>query len=193
MVHQPLRLPCHGLSLDRLGLVYALAAYVWWGLVTGAYFKSVDFAEPLELLALAGLDWTSAAHRISEFSCGWNSRFAGPHSNPTHRGVGRWCLDWSELGHFYLRRRILTVDGSRLGYYINPLLSVLLGVFVLGESMTPRRWLALVVALIGAFVFASDFEVSGLLQAGRLVELPWIVVVLPLSFGLYGLAKEDQG
>ncbi|MEL7066792.1 MAG: EamA family transporter, partial [Planctomycetota bacterium] len=67
---------------------------------------------------------------------------------------------------------------------------VLLGGFVLGESMTPRRWLALVVALIGAVVFASDFEVSGLLQAGRLVELPWIVVVLPLSFGLYGLAKK---
>ena len=52
MVHQLVRLPCDALSLDRLGLVYALAAYVWWGLITGAYFKWVDFAEPLELLAL---------------------------------------------------------------------------------------------------------------------------------------------
>ena len=39
-------------------------------------------------------------------------------------------------------------------------------------------------------MFASDFEVSGLLKSGRLIELPWIVVVLPLSFGLYGLAKK---
>ena len=52
MVHQLVRLLWNPLSLDRLGLVYSLAAYVWWGLVTGAYFKSVDFAEPLELLAL---------------------------------------------------------------------------------------------------------------------------------------------
>ena len=96
-------------------------------------------------------------------------------------------LNWGTFIYAVVSSRLTEAS---LGYYINPLLSVLLGVFVLGESMTPRRWLALVVALIGAFVFASDFEVSGLLQAGRLVELPWIVVVLPLSFGLYGLAKK---
>ncbi|RZO52956.1 MAG: EamA family transporter RarD [Phycisphaeraceae bacterium] len=190
MVHQHLRLPCHALSLDRLGLVYALAAYVWWGLVTGAYFKSVDFAEPLELLALRVLTGLPLLIVFLSFRAGGIRDLLGlVQTQPISVLVAGALigLNWGTFIYAVVSSRLTEAS---LGYYINPLLSVLLGVFVLGESMTPRRWLALVVALIGAFVFASDFEVSGLLQAGRLVELPWIVVVLPLSFGLYGLAKK---
>ena len=190
MVHQPLRLPCHALSLDRLGLVYALAAYVWWGLVTGAYFKSVDFAEPLELLALRVLTGLPLLIVFLSFRAGGIRDLLGLIQTQPIAVLVAGSLIGLNWGTFIYAVVSSRLTEASLGYYINPLLSVLLGVFVLGESMTPRRWLALVVALIGAFVFASDFEVSGLLQAGRLVELPWIVVVLPLSFGLYGLAKK---
>jgi chloramphenicol-sensitive protein RarD len=190
MVHQPVRLPCHALSLDRLGLVYALAAYVWWGLVTGAYFKAVDFAEPLELLALrvlTGLPLLLAF--LSIRSGGMRNLVLLIRSQPVPVFVAGALigLNWGTFIYAVVSSRLTEAS---LGYYINPLLSVLLGVFVLGESMSPRRWFALAVAFVGALVFASDFEVSSLLQAGQLMELPWIVVVLPLSFGLYGLAKK---
>lgn len=190
MVHQPVRLPCHALSLDRLGVVYSLAAYVWWGLVTGAYFKWVDFAEPLELLALrvlTGLPLLLAF--LSIRAGGIRDLFGLIRSQPIAVLVAGALigLNWGTFIYAVVSSRLTEAS---LGYYINPLLSVLLGVFVLGESMTPRRWFALVIAFVGAMVFASDFEVSSLLQAGQLVELPWIVVVLPLSFGLYGLAKK---
>ena len=190
MVHQPVRLPCHALSLDRLGLVYSLAAYVWWGLVTGAYFKWVDFAEPLELLALrvlTGLPLLLAFLGIR--SGGIRDLVDLIRTQPVAVLVAGALigLNWGTFIYAVVSSRLTEAS---LGYYINPLLSVLLGVFVLGESMSPRRWLALAIALAGALVFASDFQVSSLLQAGNLVELPWIVVVLPLSFGLYGLAKK---
>ena len=190
MVHQPVRLPCHDLSLDRLGLVYALAAYVWWGLITGAYFKWVDFAEPLELLALRVLTGLPLLLAFLSTRTGGIRELVGLiRSQPIAVLIagGLIGLNWGTFIYAVVSSRLTEAS---LGYYINPLLSVLLGVFVLGESMNPRRWFALTVAFVGALVFASDFEVSSLLQAGQLIELPWIVVVLPLSFGLYGLAKK---
>lgn len=190
MVHQPLRLPCHALSLDRLGLVYALAAYVWWGLVTGAYFKSVDFAEPLELLALRVLTGLPLLLLFLSVRTGGIRDLLGLVQTQPFAVLVAGALIGLNWGTFIYAVVSSRLTEASLGYYINPLVSVLLGVFVLGESMSPRRWLALALAFVGALVFASDFEVSGLLKSGRLIELPWIVVVLPLSFGLYGLAKK---
>lgn len=190
MVHQLVRLPCDALSLDRLGLVYALAAYVWWGLITGAYFKWVDFAEPLELLALRVLTGLPLLLVFLSIRSGGIRDLVGLiRSRPTTVLVAGVLigLNWGTFIYAVVSSRLTEAS---LGYYINPLISVLLGVFVLGESMSPRRWFALVIAFVGAMVFASDFEVSSLLQAGQLADLPWIVVVLPLSFGLYGLAKK---
>ena len=191
MVHQPVRLPCHALSLDRLGLVYSLAAYVWWGLVTGAYFKWVDFAEPLELLALRVLTGLPLLLAFLSIRTGGIRALVGLIQGQPIAVLVAGALIGLNWGTFIYAVVSSRLTEASLGYYINPLLSVLLGVFVLGESMSPRRWLALAIAFAGALVFASDFQVSSLLQAGNLVELPWIVVVLPLSFGLYGLAKKQ--
>ena len=191
MVHQPVPLPCLALSLDRLGLVFSLAAYVWWGLVTGAYFKSVDFADPLELLALRVLTGLPLLIIFLSFRVGGMRdliRLIRSQAMSVLVAGALIGLNWGTFIYSVVSSRLTEAS---LGYYINPLVSVLLGVFILGESMSTRRWFALAVAFAGALVFASDFEVSGLLQSGRLTELPWIVVVLPLSFGLYGLAKKQ--
>ncbi|MBL8103211.1 MAG: EamA family transporter RarD [Anaerolineales bacterium] len=68
---------------------------------------------------------------------------------------------------------------TSLGYFINPLLSVLFGVIFLRERLRPTQWIPVVVAAIGVIYLTVTY--------GR---LPWIALSLAVSFGLYGLVKK---
>jgi chloramphenicol-sensitive protein RarD len=73
------------------------------------------------------------------------------------------------------------VDAS-LGYFINPLVSIALGVVVLREHLRPMQWWAVAIASVGV-LYAT-------LSLGR---VPWIALILAFSFGFYGLAKKLAG
>lgn len=66
-----------------------------------------------------------------------------------------------------------------LGYFINPLVTVLLGVLVLKETLRPLQWAAVGVGAVAVVVLTLDY--------GR---LPWVALVLACSFGTYGLVKK---
>ena len=68
---------------------------------------------------------------------------------------------------------------TSLGYFINPLVTVLMGVVILGERLRPLQWLAMGVATLAVVVSTVDY--------GR---LPYIALVLAFSFGTYGLLKK---
>lgn len=86
-------------------------------------------------------------------------------------GVNWWLYIWAvNSGHI--------VEAS-LGYFINPLVSVLLGVVVLREGLNPRQWLAVTVAMTGVAYLAFSFG-----------ALPWIALTLAASFGTYGLIRK---
>ena len=70
------------------------------------------------------------------------------------------------------------VEGS-LGYFINPLVSVFLGVVFLGESLRRRQWLAISLAAIGVVWLTVSVG-----------SLPWVSLVLAGTFGFYGLSKK---
>lgn len=69
---------------------------------------------------------------------------------------------------------------TSLGYFINPLVTVLMGVLVLGERMRPLQWASLGIAGVAVVVLTIDY--------GR---LPWVALALALTFGTYGLAKKQ--
>ncbi len=71
---------------------------------------------------------------------------------------------------------------ASLGYFINPLMTVLLGVFVLRERLRPAQWVALGLTLVALVVLAVGYG-----------TIPWISLVLALSFGLYGFVKKTAG
>jgi chloramphenicol-sensitive protein RarD len=71
---------------------------------------------------------------------------------------------------------------SSLGYFVNPLVAVLLGVVVLGERLRRLQWAAVGVSVVAVLVLTLDY--------GR---PPWIAVVLACSFGTYGLLKKIAG
>src|SRR3954453_1390224 len=68
---------------------------------------------------------------------------------------------------------------TSLGYFINPLVSVLLGVLVLGERLRRMQWVALGIAAVAVLGLTVEY--------GR---PPWVALILALSFGSYGLAKK---
>ena len=68
---------------------------------------------------------------------------------------------------------------TSLGYFINPLVTVLMGVFILRERLRPLQWLAMAVAGCAVVVLTLDY--------GR---LPFVALILAFSFGSYGLAKK---
>jgi len=79
-----------------------------------------------------------------------------------------------------------TLDGkvieASLGYFINPIVTVLLGVIFLHERLRMAQWIAVGTSLVAVVVLAFNYG-----------ALPWISLVLAFSFGLYGLIKKRVG
>ena len=72
------------------------------------------------------------------------------------------------------------VYAASFGYYINPLVNVLLGTLVLGERLTRAQWVAVALAFCGVAVLA-----------GEAITTLWISLALALSFGTYGLLRKQ--
>lgn len=68
---------------------------------------------------------------------------------------------------------------ASLGYFINPLLNVLLGVFLLHEHLRRRQWIAILIAGIGVLYLTIQYG-----------HLPWIALILAFSFALYGFLRK---
>jgi len=73
------------------------------------------------------------------------------------------------------------VEGS-LGYFINPLVTILLGVLVLGEKLRPLQWVAMTLAAIAVIILIVGYG-----------QVPWLSFILAGSFGIYGLVKNRIG
>ena len=71
---------------------------------------------------------------------------------------------------------------TSLGYFINPLVTVLMGVIILGERLRRLQWIAMGVAVVAVVVLTVDYG-----------HVPWVALVLAFSFGSYGLAKKQAG
>ncbi|MBD3855339.1 MAG: EamA family transporter RarD [Acidobacteria bacterium] len=86
------------------------------------------------------------------------------------------AINWGLFIYAVNTNRVLATS---LGYYINPLVNVLLGLVVLNERLNRKQWIAVSLAALAVILLT--------LQAG---ELPWISLVLPVSFGLYSLLRK---
>mgnify|MGYP003602831475 FL=1 len=161
------------------GILYAALAYVAWGLFP-LYFKQVADVPSLEvvmhrtlwsLVVVLGLlavrrQWAWMASVVRQ------PRVLGAFALSAVLLSGNWLTYvWAVQNHH-------VVDAS-LGYFILPLVNVALGFVFLRERPRPGQWLAVAVAAAGVLWLA--------VQAGR---LPWIALVLALTFGFYGLLRK---
>ena len=165
---------------QRRGVLYGIVAYTLWGLFP-LYWPLLEQASAGEILAhrttwslLAVLAILTAARTR------WPTFFA-----TIRNRRARWLLvtaavilavNW--LTYIWGVNHGHVVETS-LGYFINPLITVLLGVLVLGERLRPVQWAALGLGAIATLVLTGAY--------GR---LPWIALVLACTFATYGLIKK---
>ena len=164
---------------QRRGIVYGLGAYGLWGAVP-LFWPLVDRAGSLELMAHRVV-WSlviSAVLALVLLDRGWFRRLASRRALlmlalaaavvSVNWGVYIWAVNH---GH---------VVETSLGYYINPILSILVGVLLLGERLAALQWVSVGLAALAVVVLTVEH--------GR---LPWISLVLAASFATYGLMKKQ--
>ena len=162
-----------------LGGLSALAAFGFWGVIP-VYIKAVAHVPAPELLAhrtfwsvilllvliALGQRWTAMRGALAQRRI-WLLLAAS---------TSLLALNWLVFIWAITEGRVLETS---LGYYINPLVNVLLGVLVLRERLNPWQGLAVALATIGVLNLT--------LQLG---SFPWVSLTLAASFGIYGLIRK---
>ena len=164
---------------SKRGIIYAIAAYGSWGLFP-LYFKAVAGVAPVEVLAHRAL-WSFAVLAVLVAILGrWTELGRELRSGKLLLMLGLSTLlisaNWLVFIYAVVSGQVLQAS---LGYFINPLVNVLLGVVFLRERLRPCQTMSIVLALAGVIVLA-----------GFAGQVPWIALTLALTFGLYGLMRK---
>ncbi len=166
--------------IDPRGLAFTLGAFIVWGL-SPIYWKQLATVSAGELLAhrvvwavliLGGL--LTAQRRWPEVRSALGSRRVVLTLIATTVLI---AINWGLYVWAILTERILQAS---LGYYINPLVTVLLAMVFLGERLGRAQWWSVALATVGVVVL--------IVWVG---ELPWIALVLASTFGFYGLLRKQ--
>jgi len=171
------------LDEEREGIIWAVGAYLLWG-VLPIYWKWLNHVPSDEILtsrivwafifmALFVIFMRNSKLLISEIRTLW------------HNQKAFWSLFAASVmisGNWFLY--IWAVNNNQLvetslGYYINPLVSVLLGIIFLKEKLTPAQKVAFLMATVGVITLTISY--------GR---FPWLAFTLAITFAIYGLMKK---
>src|SRR5688500_10997025 len=165
--------------IDMRGLGAAAGAFLIWGLLP-LYLKELQHVPILQITAhrlvwgcLFALVWLAIRRELG----GVRQALSTP--SVRWRLIASAALitaNWTTYIYGIATNRVVETS---LGYFINPLLNVVLGVVVLSERLNPIQWTAVAIAAAGVSYLTWS--------AG---QLPWIALTLAFSFGLYGLVRK---
>ena len=163
-------------------MAYALAAFGAWGTVP-LYYKLIGAVPPAEVVAHRIL-WSAVVLFLAVILIRrWGAVVAAVKDRRVRRALLMSTLliscNWFVYIWAIFAERLLEAS---LGYYINPLVSVLLGVLVLGERLTAWQGLAVALAAVGVLILAIGAP-----------GIPWVALTLACSFGFYGLIRKTAG
>ena len=163
------------------GYLAAVAAFAIWGTLP-IYLKLISSALPLEILCHR-IVWSTAATLLLLTFWGKSPQFFKSLQEkklikPFILSAALISVNW--LTYIWAVNNDHVVEAS-LGYYINPLINVLLGVLVLHERLRVLQWTAVFFAFLGVAYLTFFYG-----------HFPWIAIVLGVSFSLYGLLRKTS-
>lgn len=167
---------------ETLGGVYAFVAYFLWGFMP-LYFLTLAPTGPWEVVAWRILFSLVFCALLLTVTRSWPKLFA----ILRNRRLVLWTIAAGAL--IYVNWQVFlistltghVIEGS-LGYFINPIVTVLLGVLVLGERLRRAQWVAIGISALAVGVIVVGYG-----------AFPWIALTLAASFGTYGLVKKQIG
>ena len=164
------------------GLAFAVGAYVLWGFLP-LLFVVLDPAGAVEIVSWRIVQALRFCLLLVTIMRRWRPFLA---LLKDRRAVGMLALaaafvlvNWSVFIYATISGHV--VEGA-LGYFTNPIVTVVLGVIVLRERLRPLQWVAIGISAVAVLVLAIGYG-----------AFPWIALALALSFGLYGLVKKQVG
>jgi chloramphenicol-sensitive protein RarD len=163
----------------RAGMLYAALAYIAWGLFP-LYFKRLSDVDAIEVIAHRTL-WSMVFVALLLTALRRWAWLGPVLRSPRLLGTcaaSALLLSTNWLVYVWAVQHGHVVEAS-LGYFINPLVNVMLGFVFLRERLRPVQWLAIGLAAAGVLWLT--------VAAGR---LPWIALMLAVSFGVYGLMRK---
>ncbi|GAB3607721.1 EamA family transporter RarD [Conyzicola nivalis] len=173
--------PSDGLPMGR-GLLFGIAAYALWG-VLPLFFLLLRPATAFEIVAWRIVLSLIFCVLLLTVTRGWPALMVIVRDRRTTLilgGAGLLILvNW--LVYVYATLSGHVVEAA-LGYFTNPIVTVLLGVIVLRERLRPLQWVAIGVTVVAVLILALNYG-----------QFPFIALALAFSFGFYGLVKKQVG
>ena len=162
------------------GLLFGVSAYLIWGLLP-LYWKLVEDAGAYEILAHRGIWSLLLCIFLLTIRKQIKSAFQMVRSSRTLSllllASGLLTVNW---GVYIWSVTVNRVVEAALGYYITPLINVTFGVFLLREKLRKLQWTAVGLAAIGVVILTVGYG-----------ALPWIALVLSISWGSYSVIKKS--
>ena len=162
------------------GLLFGISAYLLWGLLP-LYWKLVEDAGAYEILAHRGIWSLLLCVLLLGLRKQIKSAYVMVRSSRTlsllFLASGFLTINW---GVYIWSVTVNRVVEAALGYYITPLINVTFGVLLLREKLRPLQWTAVGFAAVGVAILTVGYGV-----------LPWIALVLSISWGSYSLIKKS--
>lgn len=163
----------------KKGIIYGFLAYLSWGLLP-LYWRLFDTMPAGEILAHRILwSFVFVAVLVTAAKC-WKSLISVVKERKNRLAV-LLCSIFISCNWLIFIWAVNSgnVIETSLGYYMNPLISVVFAVVFLKEKLRAGQWAAIIIAGIGVLLMAIQYG-----------HVPWIAIVLAVSFALYGLAKK---
>lgn len=165
-----------------MGFLFAVGAYVLWGFLP-AYFLLLPPSGPWEVVAFRVVMSLLFCALLLTVTRGWAPFLTLLRDRRTMLLMLGAAIaiyaNWQTFVFSALAGHV--IEGS-LGYFINPIVTVVLGVVVLREKVRLAQWVALGIATVAILVIAIGYG-----------SVPWIALILATSFGVYGLIKRVVG
>jgi chloramphenicol-sensitive protein RarD len=162
------------------GLLFGVSAYIIWGLLP-LYWKLVEEAGAYEILAHRGIWSLLICFSLLALRKQLKSAYEMVRSSRTFSllflASGLLTINW---GVYIWSVTVNRVVEAALGYYITPLINVTFGVLLLREKLRPAQWIAVALAAAGVVILTLGYG-----------SLPWIALVLAISWGSYSLIKKS--